>query len=251
MAFDPNTDTGPQQPNDAGGGNSDWLKQLAAALAAAAGGLGGRAIANAQGNPLTQAVPPQLSQLLDMSVARTAYQNPLYAATTKGVYDMLPTFAKEGSAMTGTLSNAIPAAPPPSSGGNVGGLAAGAGAAGLGALLAALAGNSGGGKIDVNKIIDALKKKFGKKPGVNQPYGFTGPIDNEGYNSDPWPLSPDLFPGFNDPRNDRLPGTVDTDEFLGQWPETSDPFAPFDPNMLPNSAGGAGGDRNGYNWWEE
>jgi hypothetical protein len=193
-----------------------------------------------------------LSQLLDMSVARTAYQNPLFAATTKGTYDMLPSFAKEGSAMSGTLSNAIPAAPA-QSGGNVGGLAAGAGAAGLGALLAALAGNKGNGaSFDVNKIIDALKKKFAKKPGVNQPYGFTGPINNEGYRSDPWELSPDLFPGFNDPRNDPFPGNVNTDEWMGQWPESSDPFAPFDPNMLPNSAGGAGSDGpTGRNWWEE
>src|SRR6266571_204767 len=142
--------TPPSQPA------TDFSKQLANALITLATGLGARAIAGAGGNPLTQAVPPQLSQLLDQSVARTAYQNPLFQATTQGVYSMLPTFARQGTALSGTLSNAIPAAPATSGGPGLGSLA---GIGGLGALAALLGSGSGAGG-NLGKLIKALVDKF-------------------------------------------------------------------------------------------
>lgn len=117
--------------------NSAFLKQLAAALAAVGGGIGGRAIANSQGNPLTSAVPPQLSQLLDMSNQRYAYQNPLFQATTQGAYAMLPDFAKTGTSLSGSLPSSVPSSPASGSGSGPGvGTAAGiGGAAALTGLL--------------------------------------------------------------------------------------------------------------------
>jgi len=155
-------DGNPIGPSNGGtANNSDFLKQLAAALAAVGGGIGGRAIANGQGNPLTQAVPPELSSMLTQANQRQAYQNPLFQATTQGVYDMLPDFAKTGTSLSGTLGNSIPA--PSASGGGAGfgaGAAVGAGgAAGLLALLGKLGGGGGGGG-DLAKAFDAIKNKF-------------------------------------------------------------------------------------------
>lgn len=158
MAFDPSVDAGPVNQ----GGGSDWMQQLLAALAAVGGGLGGRAIANAGGDPLTRAVPPEFSQLMQMSNQRYAYQNPLFQATTQGVYDMLPDFAKTGTSMSGGLSNQIPIAS--ASGGNVGGLAAGAaGLGGLSALMAFLSQNKtaqGAAGNGLESVLEAIKKKY-------------------------------------------------------------------------------------------
>lgn len=164
----------------------DFMKQLAAALAAAGAGIGGRAIANAQGNPLTQAVPPQVSQLLDQSVQRQAYQNPLFQATTQGVYDMLPDFAKTGTQLSGTLSNVAPTAP--TSGASGPGLGTAAGLGGLSAL-AALLGQGGGASSGgpLGPIFDAIKKLFHHNSGGtvqgNQPdAGGALPSGNPGMN---------------------------------------------------------------------
>lgn len=61
-------------------------------LAGVGGLLGGKALA---GDP-NDSVPPQLSQLLDLAMQRATSQTPLFNATQKGFYDMLPTFAKQG-----------------------------------------------------------------------------------------------------------------------------------------------------------
>lgn len=139
-------------------GNSDFLKQLAAALAAAGAGIGGRAIANSQGNPLTSAVPPELSSMLQQANARQAYQNPLFQATTQGVYDMLPDFAKNGTQLSGSLPNSIPA-PSGTTGASGPGMGTAASLGGLSALLALL-GSGGGGGGDLAKAFEAIKKKF-------------------------------------------------------------------------------------------
>lgn len=144
-------------------------QQLAAALAAAGGGILGKSLGgNGGGN-----VPPQLGQLLDMSVQQNAYQNPLRQAVTQGAYGMLPTFMREGTQLTGGLSNAIPAA------GNYGGGGGGvnkagvAGGAGLAALAGLLGKNGAGGSMDLGKIFGWIKSKFGHGQSVqgNQPYG--------------------------------------------------------------------------------
>lgn len=247
MAFDPSVDSGPTQPTTtaptSGGGNADWLKMLAQALAAVGGGVAGRAIANQSGNPLTQAVPPQLSQLLDNAVARQGYQNPLYQATTKGVYDMLPTFAKEGTSLSGNLPSTIPQSASASASGGGPGLGTAVGAGALGALAAALgkAGSGSGGDISklVKDIIDHFKKQRqiqGNKPyqggalpsgnpGMN---GFTG-WDNSwdvGMNYDQWPGGGGPTPNVTTDMNFSYPGDV----FGTGW--SGDPNNGVDANWL-------------------
>lgn len=211
---DPTTPTTPAAPATAA--QPDFLKQLAAALAAVGAGIGGKAIANAQGNPLTQAVPPQVSQLLDQSVQRQAYQNPLFQATTQGVYDMLPDFAKTGTSLSGTLSNvAPPAQAQGSSGPGLGTAAALGGGAGLAALLSKLGGGGSGAGGDLSKVFDAIKKKFGGQPG-----DFTGPINQ---------------PNWQGPTNDPLwqgPGNQP------DWQGSSDPMLPSDPGVYYGETGG-------------
>lgn len=245
MADTPATPAAP-----AAAGQPDFFTQLAAALAAAGAGIGGKAIANAQGNPLTQAVPPQVSQLLDQSVARQAYQNPLFQATTQGVYDMLPDFAKNGTQLSGTLSNVAPAAPAQGSGGP--GLGTAAGLGGLSALAGLLGnGSSSGGPL--GPIFDAIKKLFhrnsggtvqGNKPdaGGGLPSGNPGTTGFTGWDpnvSDPQgnPFLPS-DPGFY------VGGGVATDPSggTGIGPGMQDYY---------NSGGGGGGSEPGAEgWWK-
>lgn len=171
---------------------NDFLQKLAAALAAAGGGIAGKALANNGSNPLTSNVPPQLSQLLDIGVQRQAFSNPLYEATTRGTYAMLPTFAKEGTQLSGGLSSAIPA--PTTGGGGTGG--GGAGVAG-GVSLAALAGllaSGSGGETNLQKIIDKIKGLFhrGKDGEGADTNEFTGPMDQPGVGAPDW----SSFPGY-------------------------------------------------------
>jgi len=230
--------------------SSGFGDQLAKALIALAAGLGGRALSGVGGNPLTRDVPPQLSQLLDLSVGRTAYQNPLFQATTQGAYSMLPTFARQGTALTGGLSNAIPAAPTSTSGGP--GIGSIAGPAGLAALAALLGGGGGSGASgNLSTIANALKKLFGSKPATPPPtFPPSKPLSPGQFPNfnvpsmgdvPPGPMSPDQFPGFT-PQPDPF-GTVNTDYFFN-WPETSTPFAPFDPSLLPG--GGPAEDNSGW-----
>lgn len=148
-------------------------------LTALAGVLAGHAVNQNAGQ---SAVPPQLSQLLDMSTQRAAYQNPMFQAVNQGVYDMLPGFARQGTNLSGTLSNQVP--PASSSGGGMGPLAAGATGAGIGAALASLLGGQkgSGGKIPIQELIDYFRNR-GKGPTVqgnhNQVPNLTpGPFDN-------------------------------------------------------------------------
>ncbi len=61
-------------------------------LAGVGGLIGGKFLG---GDP-NDNVPPQLTQLLDLAMQRANSQTPLFNATQKGFYDMLPTFAKQG-----------------------------------------------------------------------------------------------------------------------------------------------------------
>lgn len=123
---------------------------------------------------------PELQQLLAMSRDRTAYQNPLFQAVTQMAYRGLPTYAREGTQLSGTLSNQAPPAQG-SGGGGMNPLLAG----GIGAGLGALAGNGNA----LGALIEGLKKLFGHG-GRNtvqgdSPYGggaLTGPgFDPNGF----------------------------------------------------------------------
>ena len=109
----------------------------AAALASILGLTLGRTAgqSSAAGN-----IPPQLSQLLDMSAQRAQSQNPLFSAATSGMYQMLPDFAKGGAQL------------PPSSASGGTGSAMGGLSAPLG--LAALAAMS---RVPFQSVISALK----------------------------------------------------------------------------------------------
>lgn len=262
MAFDPNAgDVGPTNQNT---DNSAFLKQLAAALAAAGGGLAGRAIANNSGDPMTSHVPPQLSQLLDIGVQRQAYSNPLYQATVQGTHAMLPTFAKQGTALTGSLSNAIPAAPPADTGGGLGTGAKVAGSAGLAALAALLGKNGGnGGSLPLKAILDQIKKLFqhngptvqGNKPGTGG--ALTGP----------GAFDPNSFMGWDTTQSQPSPNVTTSESF--SWPNDvlndpsflnsqwngnpSDPSngTGIGPGMQDFRQSGGGSDPTGTNWWSE
>jgi hypothetical protein len=234
---------GPTNGGSATTNSNDFAQQLAKAFALLAGGVGGRAIANSQGNPLTSAVPPELSQLLQMSNQRYAYQNPLFQATTQGAYDMLPDFAKTGTSLTGSLPNAIPAANSGSGGTSGPGLGTAAGLGGLSALLALLGGSGGGGG-SLSKVFDEIKKKFhGSQPtpaGVNA----TGPgfVNGSGGSFDesgdwvPDQGMPDLTPETSGrafgPNGDPLQSGPD--------PMNGDPNADFAKWLQDNGFGGYG-----------
>lgn len=66
---------------------------LLKALAGLGGLFGGKLLT---GNMAQNNVPPQLNQLLDLSVQRAQSQQPLFNAATNGLYQMLPDFAKKG-----------------------------------------------------------------------------------------------------------------------------------------------------------
>lgn len=74
-------------------GVSSGVSKLLQALVGGGGAIAGKLLAD---NAASSAVPPQLSQLLDMGVQRAQYQNPLFQAMTSGAYQMLPDFAKTG-----------------------------------------------------------------------------------------------------------------------------------------------------------
>ena len=225
----------PAQPAQPG---TDFSKDLAKALIALAAGLGGRALSNASGNPLTRDVPPQLSQLLDLSVGRTAYQNPLFQATTQGAYAMLPTFARQGTALTGNLSNAIPAAPANTSGGP--GLGAIAGPAGL-AALAALLGSGSGASGNLSSIANALKKLFGSKPTMPSPTVQGNKPFPGGALTGPSAYDPNAFMGWATPP-EPTPNVTTTTDFSYPFDVLNDPyFLNSQWNGLPNDPSGRTG----------
>lgn len=142
------------------------INPIIAALIGAGGATVGNLYGKSQANA---AVPPQLSQLLQMSADRAAYQQPLVQAQTQGLYQMLPNFAKNGTTMPTTMPSSSP------SNSNTGMnplLSAGLGASAA-AALAALGKNGASGDIPFSGIVNALKKLFGGGQNGIQPY--TGP----------------------------------------------------------------------------
>lgn len=105
--------TGPAQGGSGGVGSGlqDWAKKnlnaagetgkvAKAILALGAAYLGHEASNSAGANN----VPPEITSMLKLSSDRANYQNPLFQAATQGTYQMLPTFARQGTSMpTGPL----------------------------------------------------------------------------------------------------------------------------------------------------
>jgi hypothetical protein len=213
---------------------NDALKQIAAALAAVGASVGGRAIANASGNPLQQAVPPQLNALLDSAVNRQKYQDPLFQATTQGVYSMLPTFAKQGTSLGASVPTTT--TPTAQSGGNGPGLGTAAGIGGAAALAGLLGNAPSGGAFDLGKIINGLKKVLGIGGEMNH-----GTIDNAGWLPSYDPFSGGM--GMNDPSN-QVGMPNDPSGGTGIGPGMQSYY---------NSQGSQGGARQGDtgNWWDE
>lgn len=252
------------QTSTQGSGVNPWVGILAAL-----GGVGGGAlIRNMFQN---NAVPPQLSQLLQMGVDRAAYQNPLFQATTQGTYRMLPNFATEGTKLSGTLSNQPPA---PNSG------SAGGGGSSdnpltslnplrnplLAAALGKAASDAAHGNIPFSDVMNGLKKLFGGNTNL-----FGGKTTTSGTN----PFGTNL-PGyqnwwFNDPSMGTAtgpqqdpsggtgvgPGMQDYYNWLGNQPNTSNGGGEFDWSSLPGygtslpgpmQSGGDGGTSAG-DWW--
>jgi hypothetical protein len=77
----------------AGGAASPLMKALAGIGGLAGGAIGGHIGA-------ANAVPQQLTDLLDVMSKRTQAQNPLFNAVNSGLYQMLPTYAKTGGPPT-------------------------------------------------------------------------------------------------------------------------------------------------------
>lgn len=186
-------------------------------------GIAGAGAGKYFGNQGAQnAVPPQLSQLLQMSADRAAFQQPLAQAQTQGIYSMLPNFARQGTQLGSSIQGA---APQPSGGGMNPALAAALGAGGMGALDALMGRN--GGSIPFDAIIKGLKKLFGgggrDTVQGNQPNaGGTG-FENMG-------TSPSFFggwdPSVSDPRgNPYLPSDPGT-----WWGSGGGGAMPMDPS---------------------
>lgn len=162
------------------------------------------------------ATPPELQQLLALSRDRTAYQNPLFQAVTQMAYQGLPTYARQGTQLSGTLSNQAPAAQAQSGGGS--GLTTALAAGGAGALLSnALS----GGSFDLGRLVSGLRRLFGGggRDTVQGDQPFSGGAE----------INPTQ--GF------------DPNAFLGWDQSVSDPFGnpylPSDPGVYWGQGGGA------------
>lgn len=95
----------PSNISDTGSGGfsnlSPGMQALLKGLVGAGGAIGGHLLSQ---NAAQNAVPPQLTQLLNIGTNRAQYQNPLFQAMNQGVYQMLPDFAKTGNpGLTGSL----------------------------------------------------------------------------------------------------------------------------------------------------
>lgn len=224
-----------QGVNDGSESNAALMK-IAQALLAASAGVGGHALANANSQ---SSIPPQLLQLLDNSVARQGYQNPLFQATTKGTFDMLPTFAKEGSALSGTLPSVLPPAQPWTGGSGGPGVKTAAGLGGA-ATLAALLGNGGGGGGALGPLLKKIRDLFGHHgtpaPGNPSAPNGMGPDTLPGNGTDPnfGVFGPDYGPQTPNP----MPNVDTTYDFpyLGYEPGGPDFVGPM-PSGSPNGDG--------------
>jgi hypothetical protein len=200
--------TTPTTPTPQGSGTEDWANNpILKGILAAAGAYAGNRYGNAQAQ---NAIPPQLSQLLSMSVDRASAQTPLFNAANSGIYQMLPKFAQTGA--PGMASSAPPA--PSGGSGGMNPLAS----AGLGALLGSAASGAGG---PFSAIIDALKKLFS--------HGGSGTVQGD----KPYPGGATMNPTQGFPN----------ESFQGWDPNVSDPFGnpylPSDPGVYYGSGGGA------------
>ena len=204
------------------------------------------------------AAPPELSQLLALSRDRTAYQNPLFQAVTQMAYGGLPTYARAGTSLSGSLSNQAPPMPAPGGGGIsplTSGILGGLAGAGLNSL--GPNGNMLGALIDGIKKLLATKTRpiQGNRPypggaltGGGQPalYPFPGMAGNEGMDPNRWPggdpsvTTDEIYAYPNDVFNDPMflnsisngmpndpsggsgvgPGMA---AFRGLWPALADP----------------------------
>ena len=169
------------------------------------------------------AAPPELQQLLAQSRDRVAYQNPLFQAVTQMAYGGLPTYARQGTQLSGTLSNQVPAIAPPSGGGMNPLLAAGLGGLG-GAALNSLGPNGNA----LGALIDGIKKLFGHGGNPSNPYGNTTYSNHY----DPFAFDP----------NDPLSGGVDYSQLPGFG--TPLPAMP----TLPTTSGGVEENFRGTDW---
>jgi hypothetical protein len=192
---------------------------------------------------------PELQQLLAMSRDRTAYQNPLFQAVTQMAYGGLPSYARQGTQLSGTLSNVAPPALASSDGMSplTSGLLGGLAGAGLNAL--GPNGNALGALIDGIKKLLAMRNQAppiqGNKPiaGLNGPTGL--PIGNL-YDPSKY------FPGWpNQPASERTlrPG-VTTDEIFGlpsmPFPDFGFPSAPMGYPTDPSGGTGVGPGMQGF-----
>jgi hypothetical protein len=144
---------------------------------------------------------------------------------------MLPTFAKTGTQLSGSLPSTIPASASGGGGGGVNGAALG-GSAGM-AALAALLNNSSGGGGALGPIFDAIKKLFHRNSGPtvqgNKPQtGGIGPDMNPYDPFQGWDWGQDYGPATPDP----MPH-VDTSydfPYLDYEPGGSNFTGPMEPN---------------------
>ena len=179
-------------------------------------------------------VPLELQQLLALSRDRAAYQNPLFQATTQLAYSLLPTYARQGTNLSGTLGSGLPQVSPQS-----GGLGFGR-ALGAGALGALAAGGSGAGG-PLKALIDGLKKLFAHRAqGIqgDQPYGG-GALTGGGQD----PFQP--FLGW-----DPYGGDPNLGRSANQWDPQPQPMVTTSEEFggLANPYQGGGGSGESYDW---
>ena len=200
------------------------------------------------------AADQEIAQLLGLARDRTAYQNPLFQAVSQMAYRGLPAYAREGTQLSGTLSNHPPAA---SQGGGIG-IGGALGAAGLGAL----AGNalSGGGG-ELGKLIASLAKLLRGKGGRDtvqgdQPFpggALMGPPAFDPTRFMGWPSDRNLGPvkpltpnvttseTFALPDSNNPFGNPSNDPFGNPFLPSSDPFSPYGPMSYPSDPSGGSG----------
>lgn len=186
-------------------------------------------------NAFTPQMQAQFNDLMALSTGRAARQEPIHQAAMAMATRMAPNYARD--AMSPVRTPSAPVAGGAGAGGTGtpggGGMDSKAMMSFLAAMLPALAGGGG----DLSSLLALIKKLFGiggggtvqgDKPGL----GGIGPVINPrdpfgGFAPDPFATAPG--PSVNSPTPN-----VGTDYFFNApWPETSDPFKPFDPGMLP------------------
>lgn len=196
-------------------------------------------------------MPPEVTQMLQQSMARQQYQNPLFQAVTNQAFSGLPAYARQGLSLPSSMPTGVPTASA-ASGGGMSPLAAGA----LGAGAGALGGLASGG--DLGKLIDLIKKAFARNGSSTQldkpnagPDGPTGLPTGNPYNPN------DVFFGWPDPSMDQSPRfniPSDPGVYRGQNGEGASPTDPsggsgVGPGMQGFNDSGGGFDDGVGNWW--